>query len=85
VAVAQFSGVSVPGGSIIVILPFLTQYLGFTNEMCSMIIALSIFLDPVGTANNVLGNGAFAMIVYRAQDLVSKVRARVSGQLKPQV
>lgn len=78
VAIAQFGGVSIPGGSIIIILPFLVKDLGFSNEMCSMIMALSIFLDPVGTAHNVLGNGAFAMLVYRVQTMfirrVSTVR-----------
>lgn len=64
-ALAQFGGVAVPGGSIIIILPFLAEHLNFTTEMNSLIIALSIFLDPIGTANNVFGNGAFAMIVDR--------------------
>jgi Na+/H+-dicarboxylate symporter len=64
-ALAQFGGVAVPGGSIVIILPFLSQYLGFSTEMISMIIALSIFLDPLGTANNVLGNGGFAMVIDR--------------------
>ncbi len=65
VALAQFSGVSVPGGSIIIILPFLSKYLSFSPDMLSLIIAISIFMDPIGTANNVMGNSAFAMIIHR--------------------
>lgn len=70
VAAAQFTGVSVPGGSIIIILPFLTNYLGFTPDMLSLIIAISIFMDPVGTANNVMGNSAFAIVIYRVYDKI---------------
>ena len=66
-AVAQFGGVAVPGGSIVILLPFLSQYLGFTDDMSNMLIILSIFMDPLGTANNVLGNSAFAMVVYRVR------------------
>ncbi|MFN7709408.1 MAG: cation:dicarboxylate symporter family transporter [Holosporales bacterium] len=79
VAVAQFSGVAVPGGSIVLILPFLSEYLNFSPEMSSMIIALSIFMDPLGTANNVLGNGAFAMIIYRATRMGSWVKRKITG------
>lgn len=76
VTLAQFSSVSIPGGSIIVMLPFLIKYLGFTNEMCSMIIFLSIVLDPLGTANNIFGNGAFAMIVYKIQNFLTQIWGR---------
>lgn len=72
--IAQFGGVSVPGGSIVLILPFLSKYLDFTGEMTNLIIALSIFMDPIGTANNVLGNGAFATIINKVN--------RIAGRLK---
>lgn len=77
VAIAQFSGVAVPGGSIVVILPFLIKYLGFSDEMCSMTIALSIFMDPIGTASNVFGNGAFAMIINRMFSFLSRTKERL--------
>jgi Na+/H+-dicarboxylate symporter len=73
-AVAQFSGVSVPGGSIVVLLPFLSHHLNFTAEMCSMLIVLSICMDPIGTANNVLGNSAFAMIIDRILRLLARFK-----------
>lgn len=73
VALAQFSGVSVPGGSIIIILPFLEKYLSFSPNMLSLIIAISIFMDPVGTANNVMGNSAFAMIIHKIYKKISKL------------
>ncbi len=67
VSLAQFSSVSVPGGSIIIMLPFLIQYLGFNDEMSSVIIAISLCTDPMGTANNVLGNSAFVIIISKLQ------------------
>jgi Na+/H+-dicarboxylate symporter len=78
VAIAQFGGVAVPGGSIIIVLPFLSSYLNFSDEMTSLIIALSIFTDPIGTANNVLGNSAFAIIIYRIKNLIGKFKKQLT-------
>lgn len=72
VAFAQFSSASVPGGSIAIILPFLTHTLGFTNEMTSLIIALSICLDPIGTANNVMGNSVFVIFMNKIYNKINK-------------
>lgn len=60
---AKFSVAAVPGGGILVMLPILTQYLGFTGEMSALITALYLLLDPLITAVNVLGNGAFVVIL----------------------
>ena len=46
-------------------LPFLEQYLGLHGAMLSMITALYIVCDPIITWVNVLGNGAFAMLIDR--------------------
>jgi Na+/H+-dicarboxylate symporter len=73
---AQFSAVAVPGGSIVVMLPFLAQYLAFSDEMTSLIMALSIFLDPLGTSQNVMGNSAFAMVIYRLHTFLVRWRWR---------
>lgn len=62
---AQFTAVSVPGGSLIVILPFLKSIFGFDTEMIGIITALSIFFDPFGTAQNVMGNSAVVMVIKR--------------------
>ena len=58
---AKFSVASVPGGGILVMLPVLETYLGFTGEMLSLITTLYILFDPVITAANVLGNGGVAI------------------------
>lgn len=60
---AKFSVAAIPGGGIIVMLPILESYLGFTADMMSLITALYILFDPVITAANVMGNGAFAKMI----------------------
>lgn len=62
---AKFSVAAIPGGGILVMLPILEAYLGFTGEMMSLITALYVLFDPVITCANVLGNGAFAKLIDR--------------------
>lgn len=72
-AIAQFSGVSVPGGSAVVIIPLLISYLGFSAEMVGLVTTLSIFMDPIGTCNNVMGNSAFALIIKKYFHMIEKL------------
>ena len=72
---AKFSVAAVPGGGIIVMLPILEYYLGFNAEMLSLITALYILFDPIITCANVLGNGAFAMMMNQLQNLFSKQKS----------
>lgn len=60
---AKFSVAAVPGGGIIIMLPILENYLGFSPEMLSLITALYILFDPVITCANILGNGAFSKLI----------------------
>ncbi len=52
-------------------IPILESHLGFNGEMISLITALYILFDPVITAANVMGNGAFAMGVSKAAESFS--------------
>lgn len=61
--IAKFSVAAIPGGGILVMLPVLKDHLGFNPEMMSLITALYILFDPVITCANVLGSGAFALIL----------------------
>lgn len=61
--IAKFSVAAVPAGGIIVMVPILEKYLGFTSEMSSLIIAIYAIFDPFVTSFNVLGNGAFAKLI----------------------
>ncbi len=63
--IAKFAVASVPGGGILVMLPILEKYLGFTPAMLSLITALYIMLDCVITSINVIGNGAFVIIFHK--------------------
>ena len=70
--IAKFSVAAVPGGGILVMLPVLSTYLGFHDEMLSLITALYILFDPVITCANVLGNGAFAKMIDRVVSFSTK-------------
>ena len=63
--IAKFAIAAVPGGGIIVMIPVLEKYLGFTSDMSGLITALYMLFDPLFTSTNVMGNGAFAIIVSR--------------------
>ncbi len=63
--IAKFSVAAIPGGGILVMLPILEMYLGFDAQMMSLITALYILFDPVITSANVLGNGAFSLLMSR--------------------
>ena len=69
---AKFSVAAVPGGGIIVMLPILEKYLGFDVQMISLITALYIMFDPVITALNILGNGAFVQFIDKVAYSQSK-------------
>ena len=53
----------VPGGAVMAALGLFTSMLGFTEADCALIIALYIAMDSFGTACNVTGDGAIAIIV----------------------
>lgn len=53
----------VPGGAIMAALGLLTSMLGFNETQLGMMIALYITMDSFGTACNVTGDGAIALIV----------------------
>ncbi|MEF2643449.1 MAG: cation:dicarboxylase symporter family transporter, partial [Paramuribaculum sp.] len=55
----------IPGGAIMASLGLLSSILGFDTAQCSLMIALYIAMDSFGTACNVTGNGAIAVIVDR--------------------
>ncbi len=64
-AIAKFSCAAVPGGGVIIILPILQKYLGLDQELITLLTTIYILQDSIFTASNVMGNGAFAVIVER--------------------
>jgi len=63
--VAKLSCVGVPGASVLVVLPVLQSSLNFSPEMITVLTTIYILQDSFGTAANVLGNGAFTLLVQR--------------------
>lgn len=55
----------VPGGAIMAAVGLLQANLGFDESMVSLMIAAYIVVDSFGTAANVTGDGAIAMVVNR--------------------
>lgn len=59
---AKFAVAAVPGGGVLVMLPVMQTYLGFTPDMLGLITALYVLFDPVITSCNVAGNGSMAIL-----------------------
>lgn len=55
----------IPGGAIMASLGLLGSILGFNEHMLALMIALYIAMDSFGTACNVTGDGALAVIINR--------------------
>lgn len=55
----------VPGGAIMAALGILSSMLGFSQEQQALMIALYITMDSFGTACNVTGDGAIALVIDR--------------------
>ena len=61
--IAMVAAPGVPGGAIMAAVGILQSMLGFNDEMIGLMIALYIAMDSFGTACNVTGDGAIALIV----------------------
>ncbi|MGD7731451.1 dicarboxylate/amino acid:cation symporter [Propionibacteriaceae bacterium G57] len=61
--IAMVAAPGVPGGAIVTAAALLESQLGFTPEQVGLMIATYIAIDSVGTAANVTGDGAIAVIV----------------------
>ncbi len=60
--ITKFSAAGIPGGGVIVILPVIQAHLGLSPEATSLLATIYILQDPILTAANVMGNGAFALL-----------------------
>ncbi|WP_215224368.1 dicarboxylate/amino acid:cation symporter [Echinicola shivajiensis] len=63
--IAMVAAPGVPGGAIMAAIGVLQAMLGFNEEMIGLMIALYIAMDSFGTACNVTGDGAIALVVNR--------------------
>ena len=61
--ITMIAAPGVPGGAIMAALGLLASMLGFDAQMQGLMIALYIAMDSFGTAGNVTGDGAIALII----------------------
>lgn len=61
--IAMIAAPGVPGGAIMAAIGVLQAMLGFNEEMIGLMIALYIAMDSFGTACNVTGDGAIALVM----------------------
>ncbi|MFJ5624373.1 dicarboxylate/amino acid:cation symporter [Peribacillus loiseleuriae] len=76
--VTMVAAPGVPGGAVMAALGVLETMLGFDQTMISLMIALYLAQDSLGTATNVTGDGALTMIV----DKFSPKKTRTMEQTK---
>ncbi|MBV7282357.1 MULTISPECIES: dicarboxylate/amino acid:cation symporter [unclassified Corynebacterium] len=63
--ITMIAAPGVPGGAIMAASTLLSSMLGFTDDQVALMIAAYIAIDSFGTACNVTGDGAIAMIVNK--------------------
>ena len=73
--ITMIAAPGVPGGAIMASLGLLQSILGFDQEAQALMIALYIAMDSFGTACNVTGDGAIAIIVDRLMGKDSSLRS----------
>lgn len=71
-AVTMIAAPGVPGGAIMAAVGLLESMLGFDETMVGLMIATYIAMDSFGTATNVTGDGAVAVIVDRIDKISIK-------------
>ncbi len=64
-AITMIAAPGVPGGAVMVATGLLSEMMGFNDSMVALMIAAYIVIDSVGTAANVTGDGAIALIVEK--------------------
>ena len=72
--ITMIAAPGVPGGAIMAALGLLASMLGFDANMQGLMIALYIAMDSFGTAGNVTGDGAIALIINKL-----KIKEKESG------
>lgn len=66
--ISMVAAPGVPGGAIAAAQAVLMGFLGFNPAMYGLMVALYVAIDSIGTATNVTGDGAIALIVNKLSD-----------------
>jgi Na+/H+-dicarboxylate symporter len=78
----QFAGAGAPGCGILLMIPLLEAYLGFTREMSALIIVLYVLFDAAETSANVLGNSALVIVVSKIYKALNEKCIRTQDNIK---
>ncbi|SJZ44916.1 dicarboxylate/amino acid:cation symporter [Garciella nitratireducens] len=73
IGITMIAAPGVPGGAVMAALGILQSMLGFNQAQLALMIALYLTQDSFGTACNVTGDGAIAMVVDRIANVNKKV------------
>jgi len=65
VGVVMVAAPGVPGGAVMAALGVLESVLGFSSDQLALMITLYVATDSIGTACNIAGDGAIAIVVDR--------------------
>lgn len=71
-AICMVAAPGVPGGAVMAALAPLASVLGFDADMQALMIALYIAMDSFGTACNVTGDGAIAILIDRIKNVAKR-------------
>ena len=77
--VCMVAAPGVPGGAVMAALGPMAGVLGFTPDAQALIIALYIAMDSFGTACNVTGDGALAVIIDKLHKSDTSLPPSASG------
>ena len=78
--ITMIAAPGVPGGAIMAAVALLQSMLGFDETLIGLMIALYITMDSFGTACNITGDGAIAMVMNKInRQLKSKKEVAVEG------
>lgn len=71
---AQFAAAGAPGCGILLMIPLLEKYLGFTNEMSGLITIIYILFDAAETGANILGNSVLSIAISKLSKIFNLIR-----------
>lgn len=79
--ITMIAAPGVPGGAIMAAIALLQSMLGFDETLIGLMVALYITMDSFGTACNVTGDGAIAMVMNRVNRRLKRKKRIVGGKV----
>lgn len=68
-SISAFSIAAVPAGSIMVMIPVFASVLGFDANMIAYMTLIYLFIEPISTIINIMGNGFLVILIDRIYGL----------------